>query len=162
MAFEVKGNPNPHIPPTQVSNSTTQSMHSESSAAPPTTRVQRRERWREMGGEKWRKTVVQSSKSNITMLFLSPSASLTSCWSGRMSECHIFHLDNFSAFPLTSVFGISWQKWIIFQNPNIALDHYLTNGFWRAVAVENAEIGKWGKKRLLHYLECQNLGLPSA
>lgn len=110
MAFEVKGNPNPHIPPTRVSDSTTQSMHSESSAAPPTTRVQGRARWREMGGEKWRKTVVQSSKSNMTMLFLSPSASLTSCWSGRMSECHIFHLDPFCAFPFTSLFGISWQQ----------------------------------------------------
>lgn len=29
MAFEVKGNPNPHIPPTQVSDSTTQPMHRE-------------------------------------------------------------------------------------------------------------------------------------
>lgn len=146
MAFEVKGNPNPHIPPTQVSDSTTQWMHSESSAAQPATRVQGRERWREMGGEKWRKTVVQSSKSNITMLFLSPSASLTSCWSGRISECHIFHLDNFSAFPLTSVFAISGQKWITFQNPNIAWGHYSTNGLWGAVGVENAEIGRRGEK----------------
>lgn len=34
MAFEVKGNPNPHIPPTQVHQSKTQQMHGGSSAPP--------------------------------------------------------------------------------------------------------------------------------
>ncbi len=58
--------------------------------------------WREMGRKKRGKTATEEAKSNIIMLFLSPSASLTSCCISRglESEHHILHLDQFNAFPL--------------------------------------------------------------
>lgn len=53
MDSEVEANPNPHIPPTQVSQSKTQQMHGESSAPP--TGAQGREdeeKWEERSEEK--------------------------------------------------------------------------------------------------------------
>lgn len=96
----MKANPNPHIPLTQVHWSKTQQILGESSPLP--TGVQGRE-----DGEKWEerskgKTAAEVSKSNRPVLFLSPSANLTSCgiYIKCVSEHRIFLLDHFSAFAL--------------------------------------------------------------
>ena len=58
--------------------------------------------WREMWRKTWGKTATKEAKSNIILLFLSPSASLTSCCISRGwdPENHIFHLDQSSIFRL--------------------------------------------------------------
>lgn len=100
--------------------------------------------WREMGRKKRGKTATEESKSNITMLFLSPSANLTPCCisTGWESEHHIFHLDNFNAFPLDEpVVSLEFNELIsvFVKSLNIiALDNNLTRSFQRAMQVENA------------------------
>lgn len=71
--------------------------------------------WRERGRKKRGKTATDESKSNITMLVLSPSANLSPCFvsSGWVSEHHIFHLDNFNAFPMDGpVLSLDFNKLI--------------------------------------------------
>lgn len=97
MDSEVKGNPNPHVPLTQASRSNTADAWWELCY---TNRSSGTGGWREMGRKKRGKTATDGAKSNTIVLFLSPSASLTSCCISRgwESEYQILHLDQVSAF----------------------------------------------------------------
>lgn len=135
----MKANPNPHIPLTQVHRSKTQQILGESSPLP--TGVQGRE-----DGEKWEersegKTAAEESKSNRPVLFLSPSANLTSCgiYIKCVSEHHIFLLDHFSAFTLDEpVVSVKFNNLFKVLVTIVALDNN-----WRGSSLKKRLFAFW-------------------